>query len=301
VEATTHILAIGDNATVYEPKLEKIGAFAIPNPVGAGTKSKYGVSLRQLSITTITLHEGHLYVAGLSNAEFSSTLHKIPYPFPADGTHVTTCTTDIYHAVHKLNETRAPIRAQTILNTGDDSVLVAAYTCTPVVLINLKDLKDKSHVKGKTIGDVGFGNTPIDVISYKAWNDHHKKVEDYVMITNKHRTPEVYEKDVLLNAEEFTGAAGNRPCGICTKGQPVPLNGVYKIADYNDQNFLALRRDLKNGWLDLITINKALNFRLSDHTAEFEMPSFVYDEKLQGMKNFQLGMLKAEGLEGVQL
>jgi hypothetical protein len=45
--------------------------------------------------------------------------------------------------------------------------LLAAYLCTPLVTIAVDDLKDKAHVRGRTVGEFGSGNYPLDMVVYK--------------------------------------------------------------------------------------------------------------------------------------
>jgi hypothetical protein len=51
--------------------------------------------------------------------------------------------------------------------TGEPTLL-AAYTCTPLVTIALKDLKDGAHVVGKTIGELGWGSYPVDMVTFDS-------------------------------------------------------------------------------------------------------------------------------------
>jgi hypothetical protein len=60
---------------------------------------------------------------------------------------------------------RSMIGATTL---GGKPYVVAAYVCTPLVTIALDDLKDGAHIKGKAIAELGYGNTPADMISYSS-------------------------------------------------------------------------------------------------------------------------------------
>ena len=81
-----------------------------------------------LGITDLDYHNGTLYVSSLSTGEFASTLRKVSYPFDASST---TANIEIYHTVHNQTETRAPIRAMTVMALNGVDTVVAAYTCTP--------------------------------------------------------------------------------------------------------------------------------------------------------------------------
>ena len=80
------------------------------------------------AVTDLVFHEGKLYVAGLSNASFASTLRVYDFPFTGAAT---TTSVEMYHPVHNQIETRVPIRKMAIVTLNDEPSLVAAFTCTP--------------------------------------------------------------------------------------------------------------------------------------------------------------------------
>src|SRR5215470_3372837 len=129
--------------------------------VGQGNRQN---NPRLESITDIGFLDGRLFIAGLANEEFASTLRSIPFPFKtvANGTSV-----EIYHGSHGRFETRAPIRTFTTFKVGKEASLLAAYTCTPLVLLPIKDLKPGAKIKGKTIAELGARNRPLDMIVYE--------------------------------------------------------------------------------------------------------------------------------------
>jgi len=123
-------------------------------PPTAKEIAKSNQSLRTLSIVDIEYHEGELFVAGISNEDFSSVLRRMSYPF--DGIE---CISNIemYHIAHDRYETRAPIRSMLVKEIDGIDQLIAAYTCSPMVLIPLHELQDNAKVKARTIGDMGNG------------------------------------------------------------------------------------------------------------------------------------------------
>ena len=102
--------------------------------------------MRTLAILDIEYYKGELFVAGISNEEFASTLRRMPYPFT--GSH-TSSHIKMWHIAHDQYETRAPIRTMVAKNIGGVDYLVASYTCSPIVLIPLKDLQDGASVTGR--------------------------------------------------------------------------------------------------------------------------------------------------------
>ena len=109
----------------------------IPNPPDPNAKQR-GESLRNESITDLAYVDGRVFLAGLSNEEFSSRLIAIPFPFSEgfDGAAI-----EIYHGAHGRFETKSPVRTFVPYRIGNDPYLLAAYTCTPLVKVPVSELK----------------------------------------------------------------------------------------------------------------------------------------------------------------
>jgi hypothetical protein len=90
----------------------------------------------------------------------------------------------IYHDAHAQWETRAPIRAMTFAKVDGKDTLVAAYTCSPLVLIPVEDLKNGAQVEGHVIGDMGNGQ-PLSIFNFK-YNG-----EDSLCVTNAAHDPRI--------------------------------------------------------------------------------------------------------------
>lgn len=143
--------------------------------VDAPESKTAGRNPRMLTITDMAYVNGNLLVAGLSNEEWSSSLRSIPYPFKAAEKGATL---QIWHASHGQYETAAPVRTFVPYTISGQQVILAAYTCTPLVKIPLSDLKPGAKVKGVTIADLGSGNQPIDMVPYK------KDGHNYILVAN---------------------------------------------------------------------------------------------------------------------
>ena len=214
-----------------------------------------------LTITDLDYSNGTLYVSGLSTGEFSSTLRKVDYPFTKNNN---SSNIEIYHTVHNQTETRAPIRAMTILNLDGEQTVVAAYTCTPLVTIPVNKLKDGAHVKGKTIAELGYGNTPLDVIKFTAPNEQ-QKMEDYILVFNKERNADLISVADLTAANKKEGLSTPHmwaPAGVKTR--PLPLANVLQADDQDEQFIVTLKRNLTTGDIDLLSYRKGAFFRLND-------------------------------------
>ena len=216
----------------------------IENAPSPEAKSRRGRPLRALTITDIAFSDGHLYVAGLSNEEFASNLRKLSYPF--NGTMEAT-SVEIFHGAHGQYETHAPIRTLVPYEIEGKEHLLAAYTCTPLVTFPLDELENGKHVKGTTIAELGFGNSPLDMIRFD------KDGKPYILVLNSSRggmkiAPEEIQKaSAISDKDEITR---EEP----TSGVPyvtVPMGGVLRADNFDDNNLVVLRRDLATGSLQL--------------------------------------------------
>ena len=119
-----------------------------------------------------------MFVAGLSNEEFSSRLLSLAYPFSdsASGTSI-----EIFHGAHGKLETKSPVRTFVAYQIQGEPYLLAAYTCTPLVKFPVSAMKSGAHLKGTTVAELGNRNKPLDMIVYK------KDGKDYLLMANSSR------------------------------------------------------------------------------------------------------------------
>jgi len=217
-----------------------------------GPEAKMGRSRRARSYTVTDLEfiDGELYIAGLSNEEFASTLRRAPYPFTDE---LESTGLEIYHGAHGKYETHAPIYTFMQYELGGKPHVVASYLCTPLVTFPVDSLKDGSKLRGKTIAELGFGNLPIDMIAYEH------EGESYVLMTNTRRgAMKMKASDIeAWNAKEgiTTEVGGDE----IVRGVPYigsPLGHVLQVADFDTENIMVLWREAENGALSLATRNK---------------------------------------------
>lgn len=186
---------------------------------------------RQESITDIAFLEDRVLLAGLSNEEFSSTFRAIPFPFKtvANGTSV-----EIYHGSHGRFETSSPVRTFVPLKVGSEPYLLAAYTCTPLVEIPVKDLKPGAKIKGKTIAELGNHNRPLDMIVYQ------KDGKNFLLLANNSRGVMKISTDHIEMAEGITAPVSDK------KGQPYQTiegwTGVEQLDRLDLTHAVVLRR-----------------------------------------------------------
>jgi hypothetical protein len=239
-DALPVLLRVNRSGEIEEVSLKdvKFAKAALPNPPDASKAQQ-----RRDAITCVAYAEGKVYVAGLSNEEFASKLRAIAFPFTeADqGTSV-----EIFHTSHNRIETGSPIRTFIPYRAKDETSLLAAYTCTPLVKVPVSELKPGTKVKGLTIAELGNGNVPLDMIVYE------KGGKDYLLIANNRR-------GVMKLATESVGQAKGlteRVSGTAGLAYETikDLKGVMQLAKLDKDHALILV-DNGNNSMNLETID----------------------------------------------
>lgn len=221
---------------------------AIPNPVNREKKNWRG-KLRTDVITDIAYANNHLYVAGLSNEEFSSTFRKIPYPFEGK---VTSASIEIYHGAHGHYETKAPIRAFMPYKLNGKDHILAAYLCTPLVTIPEEKIQSGKQVKGRTVAELGIENFPLDMLVYN------KNGKDYILMANTTRNAmRIAIEDIEKSKESITKPVKSPYLTAGVKYASLAI-APQQIAKFNDKYVLMVRR-FPNGSLVMhLLANKQL-------------------------------------------
>ena len=220
--------------------------FALTDAVDADAKSRRGTPLRPQAITDLGYFDGELYVAGLSNEEFSSKLRRVKFPFSQDAA---STSLEIYHGAHGQYETDAPIRTFLSYKIKDEPHLLAAFTCTPLVTFPLSELQPGKHAKGTTVAELGAGNRPLDMVMFS------REGQDYLVIANSNRLM------MVLKANQIGGQKGiTEPVKAWgTEGVPytsIPAQGVMQLAQLDDENMIGVQRATEDGSLNLRSISK---------------------------------------------
>lgn len=218
----------------------------LPNPVDPGKKHgwKEGLSLRSETITDLAYADGALWIAGLSNEEFASTMWRAAYPFAGP---LSVTTIENYHGAHGKYETEAPVRAFVPFPLQGKTHLVAAYLCTPLVTFDASALRDKTHVRGRTIGEFGSGNYPLDMVVYKS-QDRQK-----LLIANSNLPLMIVDpKDIEAYAGEITSEVPGYTGGVRFESRSG--TGVQQLDNLGDTHVVVLRR-LMGGRLDLVPLS----------------------------------------------
>jgi len=201
------------------------------------------------AITDVKYYNGEVFVTGISNQRFASSLYRIPYPFTGEKA---TSTVEIWHPVHGEFETRAPIIRQLIREVRGEPHLFAVYGCTPLVRFPLAALKDGAHVRGDTIGELGYGSNPLDMFTFNNPFDH----KDYLLVTIDVRgAAQIAAADLETAPPEPTGRPIDfGPGGLGRTQRNLPVRAEH-MAILNPKWAVAIWRHPKTAYrLDLGTL-----------------------------------------------
>jgi hypothetical protein len=197
---------------------------------------------RNESITDIGYLDGRVFIAGLANEEFASTLRAVPFPFKtvASGTSV-----EIYHGAHGRFETRAPVRTFATFKVGKEDHLLAAYTCTPLVQFPVSELKPGAKIKGKTIAELGNRNRPLDMIVYQV------EGKNYLLMANSSRGVMKITTENIEGAESIVAPVADKK-GL-TYETIAGWTGVDQLDRFDSKHVVVVRRS-DGGSMNLETL-----------------------------------------------
>jgi hypothetical protein len=232
----------GDKIQAVDIKDVLFSQVSVANVPGEDVKDRNGRPVREQSISDLNYSDGSVMLSGISNQEFASTFRKIPFPF---GDKQEQSSLEIFHAAHGRYETNAPIRTFTTAELNGKKYLVASYTCTPLVLFPLDELQPGKHVKGRTVGEFGAGNSPIDMVTLK------KDGNSYLFMANSNRPVmrisykhiESYQGALTEPIKESYATAGVNYISL-------PVVNILQMDKLDDSQVVVLQRRA-NGDLDL--------------------------------------------------
>ena len=239
---------------------------SIPNEPAADAMLEFEPQ-RTYAITDVKYYNGELFVTGISDQRFASTLYRIPYPFTDRRS---TTTVEIWHPVHGEFETRAPIIRQLIREVKGEPYLFAVYGCTPLVRFPLSALKDGAHVHGEVIGELGYGSNPLDMLAFRDPFDH----KEYLLVTIDVRSASrIAMVDLETATPEPTGGPIDfGPGGLGRTQTLLPVRADH-TAILNDKWAVEVQRHPKTGYrLDLTTFALPYFFERKDGMSEMNWP-----------------------------
>jgi hypothetical protein len=143
---------------------------------------------------------------------------------------------EIYHGAHGRFETRAPVRTFVPFKIGSQDHILAAYTCTPLVQFSLNEVKPGAKIKGKTIGEFGNRNRPLDIIVYE------KDGKTFLLIANSSRGIMKITTDKIDSTESIVDPVP----GGGTKGLPLETiaswTGITQLDRLDKQHAVVVRK-----------------------------------------------------------
>ncbi|WP_227271029.1 hypothetical protein [Roseobacter weihaiensis] len=255
-----------DRGTVSLLETEALASSAHNLTPPGETNLEFGQPAAAYAVTDVDWHDGEIFVAGVSGEDFNSTLRRVGYPFTGNGSETQI---EIWHAVHAQWETRAPIIAQEIAEVNGEPTLIAVYACTPLVRIPLADLEDGALVRGEMIGELGYGNTPVDLVHYTNPMDG----AETVLVTHTHRSANAIPLEAIGSADPMPVEVPNNfgPAGLT--GFPVPASDIRHLAMIDDAWAAAVRPDPTDPTrLQLHSVLSPFFFDRADHMVEMNWP-----------------------------
>ena len=245
-DAAPVIVQVDREGTVSELVLDDVrfSKLSIGNAPGPDQKSGRRRA-RTYTVTDLELIDGELFIAGLSNEEFSSTLRRAPFPFEGDT--MTTTNLEIYHGAHGKFETHAPIYSFVQMEINGEDHLLAGYLCTPLVTFPLDEVKKGGKLRGKTIAELGWGNVPTDIVAFQQGD------EQNVLIVNSRRGTMKVRGSEISAAQKRDGITTEAGPRTGVDDETVPLGAVAQAADFDSDHIAILARSLDNGSLTLMT------------------------------------------------
>jgi len=241
-DAVPVILRVDSAAKISEVSLDNIrhSSVGLPDPPTIASDNPRAQQQRMEVITSVKYVDGKVFVAGLSNEEFSSSLRSIPFPFTEASK---AAGIEIWHGSHGRFETNAPVRTFVPYEIDHKASILAAYTCTPLVKIPVSELKPGSKVKGTTIAELGAGNRPLDMIVYDKGGKH------FILMANSARGVMKLSADNLDTFQPITKQT--EPAGVPYE-TIADLKGVQQLDKFDDGSALVLMNSGSS--LDLRTV-----------------------------------------------
>ncbi len=268
--AIVSIDAGGKVTVIHADRLPQATAH-IANPPAADKRLWRDTPEATLTVTDLAFHDGKLYVAGLGSGDFASTLRIYDFPFDDKST---ATTVEMYHPVHDQLETRAPIRKMAVVTLDGEPSLVAAYTCTPLVVVPIRALVDGAHVKATTIAELGWGSAPVDMVTFDTAQG------PQLLLANSAKSADLMPLSAIAAAAKQPSLS--TPIQVPAspleglKATYLPLTGLAQMSLQDAQFIGALRRQPATGAMQLVSFRVGAFLRVSDFVNEYDFDDFRY-------------------------
>ena len=242
-DAIPVVVRVGADGAIEELAMSDVrhSSIRLLNPPAPGTGRAARARLE--TITDLAFAHGRLFIAGLSNEEFSSKLRAVAFPFESatEGASV-----EIFHGNHGRLETNSPVRTFVPYDIDNEPHILAAYTCTPLVTFPVEDLQPGRKVRGRTIAELGNRNRPLDMIIYE------KDGSDHILMSNNSRGVMKMSAEGLRDYDHI----GSPLADEATAGVPyetLDLSDVEQLDQLDSERAVIMTRT-STGSIDLKTI-----------------------------------------------
>lgn len=244
-KATHHLFKVKPDGAMTAVSLENIphahyDLNGVPAEDAVGRRNR---KMRPYSVTSMGFADNILFVAGVSNEAFTSTVRRVAFPFQATEKKGTI---EIYHVAHQAFETHAPVTSLVPWDYEGKKYMVTGFTCTPLVVFPMKDFGNGEKVKGKTVAELGAGNTPVDIRSFTY------EGKQYFLVANNRRQLMCIEASDVAKQEALTTPMKKN---WNTKGVPftaLPGNPAQQL-DVLDKDHMVVMRRNERGTLDMFS------------------------------------------------
>jgi hypothetical protein len=200
-----------------------------PASTGAGGRDPHRSTITDLAFT-----DGNLWIAGLSNEQFSSAFRRMAFPFTSAKE---TTTLQIYHVSHKRSETQAPVMTFTPTKINGTLYMLAAYTCTPIVAFDAGTLKNGQAVTGRTVAELGAGQSA----------GRHHLVHAQRQGICARREPHAPDDEVEQRRDRRRAGAHDARQGRHRAHERFRAGAIVQLADFDAANVIVIQK-ASGGW-----------------------------------------------------
>ena len=222
---------------------------------------KLANKLKISRISDLGLAPGRVLAAGQSNDAFRSKIFSIPTPIE-HGSLAHIYSTDTYHVAHGRWETKAPIQSFIMTQQAGNPYMVGSFACTPIAKFPLGNLKSGGKVKGTSVLELGSGNRPLDMFTYKSggkqWLVTHtmRFHKPFAYTPSKYWAARIDMRHIAASEEDKTNKQAYRrdksqakdPKGVEVVKE---LHGAVQVDAYGKQGAILLR---ESGNLEIVQL-----------------------------------------------
>jgi hypothetical protein len=138
-------------------------------PLDKVSYTSYTLKAPKVSITKVTdiaWANGKIVAATQATDKFTASRVFTINPAAKNGS-PTQISTKTFHVGHNRWETSAPLRALMSYEQDGKTNVVGSFICTPIVRYDIEDAKDDEQVVGRSVVELGTGNTPRSMFAYE--------------------------------------------------------------------------------------------------------------------------------------